>query len=428
MFRIITVTFAISLVIAGVLAWSQEPSNPSVGATPPAGSAQAPATPSPEGTPAQSPTTPPTGSAQAPATGSPQGNPAQTPTQQAAPEQPQGTPAPAEGATQAKPQEKVEKALQATEQEKEKTVTKQAEQAVVTSAIRGRLELEINQSYVHSDSNQLFIDGFGVLPILIIGNASVERIRRDSFVSTFNTRYQVNPDLTAQLSIPYIETFLRVSTAVGLTGRTTVSPNAEQTSSGGGLGDISGSLSYHLLNESLYQPNMYFGLGFKARTGRDVFETTDSIKNPPTGSGFNSVTFTLNAVKSSDPAIVYGSVSYSYSIARHNVVFNRPNGPPLLVDFYPGDNFSYGFGIAYALNYKITISVGYSQSFNLISRITNIGAPHNQLPNSATDAASLRFGVVWRVSDKTSIDLSVSPGLTLDTPDVTVALRIPYRF
>jgi len=36
--------------------------------------------------------------------------------------------------------------------------------------------------------------------------------------------------------------------------------------------------------------------------------------------------------------------------------------------------------------------------------------------------------VVWRVSDKTSIDLSVSPGLTLDTPDVTVALRIPYRF
>jgi hypothetical protein len=116
-------------------------------------------------------------------------------------------------------------------------------------------------------------------------------------------------------------------------------------------------------------------------------------------------------------------------MSRQNVVLNRPNGqPPILVDFYPGDNIGFGFGIAYALNYKITVSIGYQQSINLPTRMTNLGLPNNELPNSVTDAATLRFGVVWRVNDRTSIDLSVSPGLTLDAPDLQVALRIPYRF
>ena len=397
------------IIIAGAPAWPQEKASP-------------PENPQPQGS------TPPAEPAQPPTTTTPEGTPAQSPAQPAAPAQAPGT-APSEGTPEAKPQENVQKALQATEEEKEKTVTKQVEQSVVGTAIRGRLELEFNENYAHLSSNQLFIEGFGILPILIVGQTSVERVRRDVFITTFVARYKVSEDLQAELRVPYSITYIRVSEATGIIGKSVVTPEAEQTSSGRGLGDVSGSLSYHLANETLVRPSMYVALGLKGRTGRDVFETTDPIKDPPTGSGFNSVSLTVNAIKTSDPAVIYGQLSYSYAMSRQNVVLNRPNGqPPILVNFYPGDNIGYGFGIAYALNYKITISIGYQQSINLPSRITNLGLPHNELPNSVTDAATLRFGMVWRVNDKTSVDLSVSPGLTLDAPDLQVALRIPYRF
>jgi hypothetical protein len=89
----------------------------------------------------------------------------------------------------------------------------------------------------------------------------------------------------------------------------------------------------------------------------------------------------------------------------------------------PGDNIGLGFGIAYALNYKVSLSMQYQQSVNLSSRING-----KKLPDSEINAISLRFGVIWRVNANLSVDLSVSPGLTLDAPDSVVALRLPWRF
>jgi len=287
------------------------------------------------------------------------------------------------------------------------------------------LELEVTETYSHLNSNQLFIEGFGILPILVVGNVEIQRVRTDIFNTTFTTRYKITNDLQGEVRIPYLNEMIRVSTPSGITGRSTASANVEKVSTSSGLGDVSGNLSYHLLNETLTRPALYVGVGFKARTGRDVFETNDAIKNPPTGSGFNSVSFNLNAVKVSDPAVVYGSLGYAYAQPRNNVVWVNPgqNRPSVLVDYSPGDNFSLGFGLAYALNYKLTLSTGYQQSINLASYING-----TKLPSTNTNAIALRFGLVWRFNAQTSMDISVSPGLSLDTPAVQVAVRIPYRF
>jgi hypothetical protein len=389
----------------------EEKAPPSQGSTLPASPAQPQETPpATEGTPPVKPeaTAPDQGSAQ------PTG-----------PAQPQGTPP----ATEAKPQEKgAEKVLQSTEEEKKKSLSTAIEQA--TNVIKGRLELELTETYTNLSSNQLFIEGFGVLPILIVGEAQVQRVRRDSFTTTLATRYKITEDVQAELRVPYQITIIRVSTAVGILGRATATPDVENVSKGSGLGDVSGSLSYHLLNEGLERPSSYVGLGFKGRTGRDAFETADALHNPPTGSGFNSVNLSLNAAKTSDPAVVFASLSYAYPISRHNVVLHRPNNQrPLLIDLYPGNGIGFNVGWAYALNYKLTLSLGFQESVNSSTHIKGeIKLPHHRLVNSATNAASIRFGVVWRLTDKTVIDLSVSPGLTLDAPDLQLALRIPYRF
>jgi hypothetical protein len=350
--------------------------------------------------------------------------PVQGPAQPTGTAQPQEAPPAPGAAPEEKPQEKgAEKAIQATEEEKKKPISTALEQA--STLIKGRLELDFSETYVQTSSNQLFIEGFGILPILVVGNVEIQRVRRDAFISTLAVSYKITNYLQAGLNIPYQFTLARVSTPAGITARSTANPNAETLSRGSGLGDVSGSLSYHLLNETLAKPSLLVGMGFKGRTGRDIFETKDPAKDPPTGSGFNSVSLSLNAVKTSDPAVVFGSLAYAYPLSRPRVVYTNPgqSRPPIIIDYNPGDNFGLALGMAYALNYKITLSTSYQQSVNLPTRLNG-----RKLANSATNAISIRFGVIWRFNEQTSMDLSVSPGLTLDAPDVIFAVRIPYRF
>jgi long-subunit fatty acid transport protein len=308
----------------------------------------------------------------------------------------------------------VQKALVQPEETKQKVET-----SPELELIKGKLQMEVVETYVSSSSNQIFIEGFGILPILIVGNVEVQKIRRDSFISTLTTRYKISPNLQLAVNVPYMYMLVRTTTAAGIAGNTAASPNKETLTRNYGLGDVNGSLNYQMVNEGLVRPSISASLGFKGRTGQDIFQS-----NNPTGSGFNSISASLNFSKFADPAGIFGYLSYAYAMARNNVVFHPPNNQPaVLIDFMPGDNIGLGFGIAYALNYKVSLSMQYQQSVNLSSRING-----KKLPDSEINAISLRFGVIWRVNANLSVDLSVSPGLTLDAPDSVVALRLPWRF
>jgi hypothetical protein len=381
------------------------PTTPS--GTSPTEATQTPAAPTtPSGTPpaeaAPTPTAPTTPS------GTPPTEAAPTPT---APTTPSGTPP-----TEATPEKSAQQTLEQTQEEKEK---KKIETTLTeTSLIKGRLQIEVIETYVHTSSNQLFIEGLGLLPILILGPIEVQRIRRDSFNTTFVARYKITKKVQASLNIPYVLAYTRISAATGTSSGGVVNPTTETTSSSDGLGDINGAITYQALNEGLVQPTVSVALSFKGRTGRDIFES-----DTPTGSGYNSVGFAISASKTSDPAVLFGSLSYAYAIPRNNVVYTPPNQPARLIDYEPGGNIGLSFGIAYALNYKLTLNIQYQESINLTSQIN-----HKNLSNSMTNSASLRFGGTWRINDKTSIDLSVSPGLTQDSADTIVSLRIPWRF
>ena len=388
--RIPLLILVVHLLLMGSIARAQEPGKES---PPPSGTAPAPQSPQ---APAPSGTAPAAG----PSTS----------------EHPELVPVPSSPSTttEAPKEEKVQKALEQPEETKKKVET-----SPELEIIKGKLQMEVVETYVSSSSNQIFIEGFGILPILIVGNVEVQRIRRDSFISTLTTRYKLSQDLQLAINVPYVYILNRTTTAAGIAGNTAASPNKETLSRNYGLGDVNGSLNYELLNEGLVRPSISVALGFKARTGQDIFQSDN-----PTGSGFNSISASLNFSKFADPAGIFGYLSYAYAVPRNNVVFRPPNNQPaVLIDFMPGDNFGLGFGIAYALNYKVSLSMQYQQSVNLSSRING-----KKLPNSEINAISLRFGVIWRVNANLSVDLSVSPGLTLDAPDSVVALRLPWRF
>ena len=296
-------------------------------------------------------------------------------------------------------------------------------QSLGINLISNKIVVEITQGYIHTTNNQLFIDGFGVIPILVVGNVSVKQVRKDIFSTTFALRYKVTDRLQASVSLPYTYTITRLSEPTGVTANSSVNPNQDTLGYSGGVGDVSIGVNYSLKDEGLSSPALVTGLNFKGRNGRDIFESPDSTLHPPTGSGFFSVGGSLSASKTSAPAIVFGSVGYNYAFPRYNVVFTPANKPPALVNFEPGNNFNLSMGMALSLNYNFTLNMSYAQSVNLSSHINGI-----KLGNSATDAITLRIGGTWRFSTKTSADVGISFGLTPDAPDFRLDVRVPLKF
>jgi hypothetical protein len=80
------------------------------------------------------------------------------------------------------------------------------------------------------------------------------------------------------------------------------------------------------------------------------------------------------------------------------------------------------FGIGLALNDKTSLSLG--MELNSVDRTRQNGTP--VLGSVRTQLASLLIGYSYRQSKDTTFNLSVSAGLTQDTPDLTVSIRIPF--
>ena len=77
-----------------------------------------------------------------------------------------------------------------------------------------------------------------------------------------------------------------------------------------------------------------------------------------------------------------------------------------------------------ALNEKSSFSIGYDH--NSVGRTKQNGVT---VPGSVrTQLGTLLLGYSFRISPKTSLSLSVGAGLTRDTPDVTLTIRVPIAF
>jgi hypothetical protein len=94
----------------------------------------------------------------------------------------------------------------------------------------------------------------------------------------------------------------------------------------------------------------------------------------PTGSGFYAMQPSLTWLYASDPAILFGGVSYLYNFKRNNVSRRVLAGElEPLGTVAPGGVIGFNFGLGLALNDKALISFGYDHSS--IARTRQNGLP-----------------------------------------------------
>ena len=118
----------------------------------------------------------------------------------------------------------------------------------------------------------------------------------------------------------------------------------------------------------------------------------------------------------------FGSFSYTHNFKRTDISRRVLNGDSEFIGTVaPGAILGMNFGMGLALNDKSSFSLGFD--LNSVGRTKQNGVT---VPGSVrTNMATMLLGYAYRYNDKTSFNVSVGAGLTRDTPDLTLTLRMP---
>lgn len=302
---------------------------------------------------------------------------------------------------------------------------------------KGKYVLEPSLQFGYSSSNRVALVGYTVIPALLIGLIDVREVKRNTFTGALTGRTGLTNRLEVELKVPYV---YRSDATVSREIFTGTAVERVFSTSGRALGDVEVAARYQLNQGGPDKAYYIAGLRIKSRTGRDPFNvvtdcaTRCSGENVtgtglpldlPTGSGFYSMQPTVTWLFPSDPAIFFGTVSYLHSVKRSNVSRRVLNGESENIgNLAPGDVLGFNFGLGLALNDKASVSLGYDHSS--IGRMKQNGL---HVPGSVrTQLGTLLVAYSYRLSDKRSLNVSVGAGVTRDTPDVSLSIRVPITF
>lgn len=297
--------------------------------------------------------------------------------------------------------------------------------------------LEPSFQYGYSSSNRVSIVGYTIIPALLIGLIDVQEVKRNTVTAALSGRFGVTNRLEVEVRVPYV---YRTDANVQREFGKGVSNDQVYSANGMAVGDVELGARYQLNDGGVDKPFYIGTFRFKTRTGKDPFEVvTDCTPRCigtnvtgtglplelPTGSGFYSVQGGVTMLYPSDPAVFFGSVTYMHNIPRDDVYRTVLNGQQeRLGTIAPGDVFGFNFGMGLALNEKASFSIGYDHSS--VGRTLQDG---QVVPGSVrTQLATLLLGYSYRLNPKTSLNVSVGAGLTRDTPDVSLTVRLPMTF
>ena len=300
----------------------------------------------------------------------------------------------------------------------------------------GRYVLEPSVQYGYSSNNRVSLVGYTIIPALLIGLIDVREVKRNTSTVSLAARYGVSNRLELELRAPYVyRSDATVNREVGVGAAT----DGTFSANGFAMGDLELGARYQLNNGGVDTPFYIGSLRFKSRTGTDPFSvvtrcTTRCVDDPnasglpidlPTGSGFNALQAGLTVLYPSDPAVFFGSVTYMHNFARDNVSRKILNGQEeYLGTIAPGDVFGFNFGMGLALNDKASVSLGYDHSSVGVTQQNG-----QDIPGSVrTQLGTLLLGYSYRFNPKTSLNVSVGAGLTRDTPDVSLTVRLPITY
>ena len=300
----------------------------------------------------------------------------------------------------------------------------------------GKFSFETGVTYTHYDTRALVLNGFLALDSIFLGNINLDRIKADNWTLDMTARYNLAQRWQFDINVPVVYRESTYSSggaggAAPVTSDETVTRDPE-------IGDINVGVAYKFMDESENWPDAVATLRIKAPTGKDPYGIklrevpgNDNLSVPeslPTGNGVWAITPGISLVKTFDPAVLFGSLSYTYNMEDSFSDISPQVNSKVPGDVKLGDSWQIGAGIAFALNEKMSMSFSFSDQFARKSKIKPDGGDWQSISNSDYNAANFNIGMTFAASDNLTIVPNLSIGLTDDAPDFSFSLKFPYYF
>ena len=301
----------------------------------------------------------------------------------------------------------------------------------------GKFSFETGVTYSRYDTRQLILNGFLALDSIFLGNINLDRIKADTWTLDLTGRYNFDNRWQFDLNVPVV---YRESTyqsgganngAAGVTSEETVTRDPT-------IGDVNFGVAYKFMDESINTPDAVVTLRVKAPTGKEPFgiklrqsQANTNLFVPddlPTGNGVWSITPGLSLVKTFDPAVLFGTLSYTHNLEESFDDISSTVNQKIPGKVRIGDSFQIGAGVAFALNEKMSMSFSVSDLIQKKSKLKQDGGDWESVVSSDANAGYFNIGMTVAASDNLTIVPNLSIGLTDDAPDFTFSLKFPYYF
>jgi len=300
----------------------------------------------------------------------------------------------------------------------------------------GKFSVETGLTYTHYDTRALTLNGFLALDSIFLGNINIDRIKADNWTLDLTARYNVDQRWQFDINVPivYRESTYSSGGAGGAAGASSDGTVTRDPT----IGDVNFGVAYKFIDESENWPDAVATLRVKAPTGKDPYGIkliqvagNDNLAVPedlPTGNGVWAITPGISLVKTFDPAVLFGSLSYTYNMEDSFSDISPTVNTKVPGDVKLGDSWQIGGGIAFALNEKMSMSFSVTDQFSRKSKIKPDGGDWQSITNSDYNAANFNIGMTFAASNNLTIVPNLSIGLTDDAPDFSFSLKFPYYF
>ncbi len=267
------------------------------------------------------------------------------------------------------------------------------------------LEIEPSFTYSNFSSDVINIDGFTILPVLVVGNIKTERVQHKTLNSALSMRYGLTNDFQADIRIP-----VQFDEEMRVANGDTTTPTTETRRTRKGFGDIELGITKQFWQQEGNRPGGLFQLQWKTKTGKSDYGNPNVLS---IGTGFNALRTGVTFIKTMDPAAVFSSIGYTWNLPGDSSM-GRVN---------PGNTTSLYLGTSVALSNSLALSFGYEQRWTGRSKVNGI-----EIPGSSLEVGTFKTGSTFAITKNRSLDVSVSMGLTRDAPSYSLSVAMPIRF
>ncbi len=315
----------------------------------------------------------------------------------------------------------------------------QSEEAVVQKEhaplFDHKLTIDQGLSYTYYDRRELSLTGFLALDAIFLGNINLDQTKASQYQYDVDVRYGLTDRISVDLDLPYM---YRSSTFISGGAGGSSSTLSDTSVNSSDIGDVNFGIYYQVLKETNDWPDVVASFRVKSDTGSSPFgiklvspdNNNNNLITPaklPTGTGIWNFTAGVSVLKTYDPVVLFGSLSYTYNVTKSFADISSVEGQIEPAKVKLGDIIQFGAGAAIALSDKTSASLSFTTAVEPETKIDS-GTGYQKVAGSQTNASTMNFGLNQVINKHLTVNGSVSIGLTPDAPNFVVGVRFPYTF